>query len=228
MSSDDWDETVRAIRDLDRIDEAVAACGTLDRIADASRTSALYALLDDEEFFVREAAATPLARLEGVRALPALFRAATRGELDGHDNDGLTATICDVLAAESRAAAPLLLEMLTSADAATRAHGAWALGFVVPHAPADRLIESLRSDGDARVRSCAAGSLSSFKLTAGVYEALTTALDDSDESVRTSAISALGYLGDRRAVEVLTLRSAGATVNERRMIAHALATLAKR
>jgi HEAT repeat protein len=227
MSAGDWDDTVRAVRNLHRVDEAVAACERLDRLADASRTSALYALLDDDEFFVREAAATPLARLEGIRALPALFRAATRGELDGHDNDGLTATICDLLEAEAGAAAPLLLEMLTSADAATRANGAWALGFVVPHAPADRLVESLCSDCDARVRSSAAGSLSSFTRTAGVYEALSTALDDPDESVRISAIASLGYLGDRRAIDVLSNRSGGATENERRMIAHALATLGR-
>jgi HEAT repeat protein len=228
MSADAWDETVRALKDIDRVDAAVAACDRLDRLADASRVTALYALLDDESFFVREAAATPLARLEGVRALPALFRASTRGELDGHDNDGLTATIADLLQTEARPAAPLLLEMLASPDAAVRAHGAWALGFVAAHAPVQPLIESIRGDCDARVRSCAAGSLPSFERAVGVYEALSAALDDSDESVRISAISSLGYLGDRRAIDLLSSRSTGATDGERRMIAHALATLGRR
>ena len=93
--------------------------------------------------------------------------------------------------------------MLESADdPETRAHAAWALGYVRPEITAEPLL-TLLNDPVAPVRAAAAGSLSSFKNDQQVGEALLQALADSDEQVRISVAAALGYLGDKRAIQPL-------------------------
>lgn len=66
------------------------ACGALDGAADESRLPDLYRLLImlKENFGAREAAVFPIARLDGLRALPRLRNALRLGKEDGHDNDG--------------------------------------------------------------------------------------------------------------------------------------------
>ena len=228
MNDAEWDRLLVEIRDLDDIDRGVRAIETLDRLASGSDVPRLYDLLDDPEFFVREAAAAPLARLEGPRALPALFRALTRGEQDGHDNDGLTATVCDLLEVHAAATSAVVVPMLASTDPVDRARAAWALGFVASEASAEPLLRTLLHDPDPTARASAAGSLSSFPANADVYPALVSALDDADEPVRVAAVSSLGYLGDLRAIDVLRSRSGRSNPAERGMIDHAIKTLSAR
>lgn len=221
-----WIQLINDLRNGEDVERAVKACETISKIADESHVPDLYVLLQDESFFVREAAADPLAGLEGVTALPALFQALTRGAQDGHDNDGLSSTIIGLLEAHQATAAPVLLAMLGAADAETRAHAAWALGFVEPEITADPLLTAL-SDPVASVRSAAAGSLSSFKNNPRVIDALLEALQDNHEQVRISAASALGYLRDRRAIQSLKSMLVNSNRNSRRVVEYALKQLSR-
>lgn len=200
-------EWKRILADLHAEDDgprAVAAYEALDKAADESRLPDLHRLLtDSDNFFVREAAAVPIARLEGLRALPDLLRAHQRGSQDGHDNDGLSTVIADLVAGAPQEAAPLLLSMLVDASEKTRSAAAWLLGFVSEVTSPEPLLVAL-GDPSSQVRADAAGSLASYGGRAGVFEGLVQTLDeDTDEDVRVSAASALGYLGDKRALPAL-------------------------
>lgn len=183
------------------INRAVRSAEALCEAADESRVPDLYALLDDSDFFIREAAAEPLARLEGARALPVLFRALAQGAADGHDNDGLSDVIATLLEASGGEAAPLLLRMLRSLVGQEREDAAWALGFLPAEVALEPLLDAL-GDGSPTVRSAAAGSLGSFEGDR-VVVALIERLGDEDERVRVSAADALGYVGDARTIPAL-------------------------
>jgi bilin biosynthesis protein len=198
----EWERVVSDLRQVEDIDRAVEASFTLARIAGPSRIPDLYDLLEDPDDFVREAAADPLAHLEGIRAIPALFRALTRGIQEGHDNDSLHATLSALLEAHQQQAVLILTEMLNDASSATRANAAWGLGFVSSEASPDVLVGALR-DENANVRSAAAASLASFKGDLQAVDSLIGALKDSDEQVRIAAAHALGYGEDKRAVSPL-------------------------
>ena len=67
---------------------------------------------------------------------------------------------------------------------------------------ADPLLAML-ADPDVTVQSTAIGSLASFDHDPRVVTALLQTLEDANEQVRIASISALGYLGDPRALEPL-------------------------
>ncbi len=202
MAEQDWDRLVADLRAVvDDIDRAVDAVPALAALADASRVPELYRLLRDDDFFVREAAAEPLARLEGVRALPQLFEALSRGEHEGHDNDGLVFTIVELLGAHPEEVRPLLLAMLRSPTPQERGHAAWALGFVPAEEALDPLLAAL-ADQSPAVRGAAAGALGRYAADK-VIDPLLQALQDGDAWVRVDVAATLGYLGDRRAVPAL-------------------------
>lgn len=203
----EWEQILADLRGAeDDVDRAVAACTALDVVADESRLSELRRLLTDgDDFFVREAAAVPVARLEGIRALPALLHAQQRGREEGHDNDGLNTVIVGVVESEPSEAASILLGMLAEPSEDSRCSAAWLLGFLVGFVSPGPLLDAL-GDPSPNVRSDAAGSLSGFGRTASVVDALIHALStDVDDQVRVSAASALGYLGDKRALPALQL-----------------------
>ncbi len=191
----------RLVEDLRSDDRAVRAASIFGRVADESRVPDLYRLLESDDFFIREAAAEPLARLEGARALPALFTALTRGESEGHDNDGLVATVSDLLEDNPQGVAPLVLQMVSAPEWEQREHAAWALGFLPSDVALEPLLAALR-DESPDVRSAAAGSLGSFE-GEDVLLPLIECLRDDDKRVRVSAADALGYLGERQAVPAL-------------------------
>jgi HEAT repeat protein len=203
MSQSDWAQLLQDLYNIADIDRAVKASLALAEVANETHTLELYKLLQDESFFIREAAAVPLARLEGIKALPALFQAFTRGIQDGYDNDGLNATIADLLESHQKEATPILLKMLTETDDEIRANAAWALGFVASEITAEPLMYALNNDESSKVRSAAAGSLGSFSGNPKVVDELVKAIKDKDEQVRISVISSLGYLGDRRGIPPL-------------------------
>jgi hypothetical protein len=129
MSNSQWSQLIQDLHGKN-VDRAVRACEEISELADETNISELYSLLEEDSFFIREAAAFPLARLEGVKALPALFGAYTRGFQDGHDNDGMHVAISDLLEENQQAALPLLENMLLEEDKDIRANAAWALGFI--------------------------------------------------------------------------------------------------
>jgi HEAT repeat protein len=199
----DQDRIVADLHDVADLDRAVAACDTLARAADESWLPRLHQLLaTGRDFFVREAAAVPIARLEGLRALPQLLYALQRGEAEGHDNDGLASVVSDLVWANPAEAAPRLLQMIREPAERQRADAAWLWGFAAEALTPEPLL-TLLSDPSPRVRSAAAGSLSSFPGREDVFAGLAHALEDPDEGVKRSAASALGYYGDRRAIPML-------------------------
>lgn len=224
MPDELWSQLVNDLRNSADMKRAVKAAKAISKVATVAHIPMLYDLLQDASFWVREVAAEPLARLEGIKALPALFQALTQGELDGHDNDGLSFCIIELVEADKTAAAPVLLEMLSSTDAERRSQALWALGFVASEIPADALLAAL-SDPDERVCGDAAGSLASFKDDPRVVDALLNCLNDGNQYVRDCVVSALGYLGDKRALEPLKALQKDTPESSRRFLAYALQQL---
>jgi HEAT repeat protein len=202
MPKTNWSQLIEDLRGED-IDRLVNAYQKIDEVADKSHVPELYSLLNDENFVIREAAASPLARLEGAKVLPHLFQAYTRGFQDGHDNDGLSATITDLLEEKAEESAPLLLEMLQSSDSETRANAAWALGFTASQIKPNVLLDLLETENNPEVRLAVIGSLSSFTGSSEVAEKLISLLSNTDEQVRINVISSLGYLGNKMAIAPL-------------------------
>jgi HEAT repeat protein len=199
MSQIDWSQLIQELQS-DDVDLSIRACEIISKVADQTKVPELYALLQDESFFVREAVAEPLARLEGVSALPALFSAYTQGFQDRHDNDGLSFTIVELLKTFPKEIAPILIEMLKDTDAEVRANAAWASGFVASFIDPDMLMSMLSSETDLNVKTSLIGSLSSFKNNSKVVDTLIRMLKDEDEQILITTISSLGYLGDKRAI----------------------------
>ena len=202
MSKPKWSQLIKDLRSEDT-DRIVNAYQKIFEMADGSHVPELYILLNDEDFVIREAAASPLARLEGVKALPQLFQAFTRGFQDGHDNDRLTATITDLLEEKEEEATPLLLEMLQSPDNETRANAIWALGYTASQIKPNVLLDLLETENNQEVRSVIIGSLSSFTGSSEVAEKLLSLLGEVHEQVRIDVISSLGFLGNKIAIDPL-------------------------
>src|SRR5262245_13534968 len=93
MLEREWEEVVDALRDLDDVGAAVRAAEHLHRSATLDDVPRLLRLLQDERFFVREAAAWPLSELAGATYLQELLQAYQRGFDEGHDNDGFSAAL---------------------------------------------------------------------------------------------------------------------------------------
>lgn len=200
---EEWDRIIADLHDIEDVDRAVAAMRRLDRASDRSRLPALYRLLTKgRDFFVREAAAEPIIRLDGLKALPRLLHALKLGEAERHDNDGLAFSISGLVMEQAEGAAQWLRPMLRDPSDWTRGKAAWLWGFARPATEAGPLFP-LMNDPSPSVRSAAVGSLGSFEGRDDVFAALVAALEDGDDQVRSSAISALGYYGDPRALPLL-------------------------
>jgi HEAT repeat protein len=216
MRKQNWPQLVQDLQSPD-VKRAVRAYAEISEVADESHVPELYSLLNDESFFVREAVASSLARLEGVAALPHLFQAYTRGFQEGHDNDGLTATITEFLEENQEEATPLLLDMLKSTDPETRANAAWALGFTASQIGPDVLLSLLETESVQEVRQAIVGSLDSFDRSPEVINKLIELLTDNNEQVKIAAVSALGYMGNKQAIiplEELLEKSTSSRVQE--------------
>ncbi len=123
---------LESLRDFDTPGRAVAAAAALQRDASVEDVPRLVALLSDSEFFVREAAAWPLSDLGRVEALPQLIEAHKAGSADGHDNDGLSAAVVDLVTANASASRPILLALIERSDSRARAVAEWLLSFCEP------------------------------------------------------------------------------------------------
>ena len=129
MSENDWDDIVTLLRDLGDVDRAVAAGQRLQAMATAEDVPRLLALLKDDSFFVREAAAWPLSDLGTTEALPQLLEALHRGFQEGHDNDGLSAALADLAELKPHEASLELKEILKAGPSHLREHAIWLLEF---------------------------------------------------------------------------------------------------
>lgn len=199
-----WSKIVAEMRGED-VDRMVAASYELDKIATKADLPRLYRLLRDEEFFIREAAAVPVSRLGGLRALPRLLDAWERGGREGHDCDGLTVPIWSVVENDPAASAKVLLKLIESRSQQRRQSAAWLMGFVSEALQPAPLLNALQSKSPS-LRSTACGALGSFDKPEhrdAVLTGLMVACSDPDEQVRVSAICALGVIGDSQAEQTL-------------------------
>lgn len=218
MEQAEWDRLIEELRDLDDFERAVEASNALRGVTDPSRIPELERLVQDEENWAREAAATALINLKGLKALPLLLHALELGVQDDEDNDTLAFEIVELVESQKDEAAPMLLEMLRSPRPEARSHAAWLLGFFSGEVSPEPLIEASK-DPSPDVRSAALGSLSSFRGHSGVLAAMLSQLEAAEEDVRVSAASALGYFGDRSVVPDL-LRAMGDPAERVRRFAH--------
>lgn len=127
MDEKAWIEITKAIKSTD-VNTAVDGCARLQAEAGLEDEPQLLEMLHHPDFFVREAAAWPLAELSGPRVLPQLFLAYQRGFDEGHDNDGFTAALLEIpsLHPETKA---VLEEMLGDADGVLRENIVWLMEF---------------------------------------------------------------------------------------------------
>jgi hypothetical protein len=132
MNPTDWEAITRDLRgDLDPARMAAAAA-QLHSTATTEDIPRLRELLGDESFFVREAAAWPLAELAGADYLAELLGAYQRGLDDGHDNDGFTAALIKLAESDPVHVAEALQPLARSSDDALRENAQWLLTFCAP------------------------------------------------------------------------------------------------
>ncbi len=107
---------------------AVTACERLRESACIQDGPHLLGLLKHPDFFVREAAAWPLAALMGPQVLQELLVAYQLGFDEGLDNDGFTAALLEipVLHSETRTA---LTDFISQADGSVKDHAVWLMEF---------------------------------------------------------------------------------------------------
>ena len=127
MDDQQWLDISRDLASSD-VDRKVAACETLHEQAQREDIPRLLDLLTHSDWFIREAAAWPLAELAGAQVLPQLLAAYQRGFDDGHDNDGFSAALLEIpaLFPESQSDVARLLE---TANGALREDLEWLLTF---------------------------------------------------------------------------------------------------
>ncbi len=136
MEHDRWLALVEALSDQD-VNACVTAVESIHAEATADDIPKLLKLLEDENFFVREAAAWPLAWLAGPSVLPQLLVAYQRGFDQGHDNDGSTGALLEIPALFPAEAKASLESLASSSDQPTLGHARWLLEFLPPSKPND-------------------------------------------------------------------------------------------
>jgi hypothetical protein len=128
MHQEAFSSIVAALDDED-VEACVEAAGRLHKESEVEDIPALLALLESNDFFVREAAAWPLAELAGVRLLTELFAAYQRGFDEGHDNDGFTAALLEIPALHPAEAKEALMRLIAESAEPTLGHATWLLEF---------------------------------------------------------------------------------------------------
>lgn len=124
-----WNEIIAALDSRD-VDTSVAAAARLQAEASIEDVPALLRLLrEGSDFFVREAAAWPLAELVGPKVLPELLAAYQLGLDEGHDNDGFTAALLEIPALYPAETKTALEQLEKSATGHVREHALWLLEF---------------------------------------------------------------------------------------------------
>lgn len=129
MNERRWQELVASLRQGEDVERMVAAARSLQSEATAEDVPKLVNLLEDENFFVREAAAWPLSELGRTEALPQLLRAYQRGLDEGHDNDGFSTALIDLFEMNQSAAAPVLRELSGAGESGIAETASWLLTF---------------------------------------------------------------------------------------------------
>lgn len=169
MTQEKWIQLFTAIQETDDMKRAMKAAKEISKKADKSHVSDLRSLLRSENQFTREVAAYPLLRLEGLGILPELFEAMQYGESLGHDNDGLTHAMIELIESDPDASLPFLLPMLESKKPASRADAAWAMSYVARSVGPEILINFILKETDQEVRCVAVDALQIYAEPAATY-----------------------------------------------------------
>ncbi|THG77175.1 HEAT repeat domain-containing protein [Pseudomonas sp. A-1] len=128
MNHTAWNEIVTSLDSLD-IDSAIAAAERLQNESTDDDIPRLVELLKYESFFVREAAAWPLAEIAGPAVLEPLFAAYRRSEEEGHDNDGFSAALIELATLHPDICRSALDKLQSSQDSYVRELSLWLLEF---------------------------------------------------------------------------------------------------
>jgi|SRR5687768_13482113 len=128
MNDSRWQQLIATIKG-DDVEAMVLACEALYKEADTSDVPRLLQLLENEDFVVREAAAWPLASVGGPEVLPELFLAYQRGFDDGHDNDGFTTALIELVELHPNDSRQKLLELKVSSNPIIQKYAEWLLQF---------------------------------------------------------------------------------------------------
>jgi hypothetical protein len=131
MEASAWSTVVTELSHQD-VDTCVTAAARLHAEANVDDVPNLIELLQSNDFFVREAAAWPLAELAGPKVLVELLVAYQRGFDEGYDNDGFTAALLEIPALYPNETEPSLTKIARTAEGPMRDHAEWLLEFCVP------------------------------------------------------------------------------------------------
>ena len=123
-----WNEIVSALSDRD-VSICVKASSKLHTGATPEDIPRLLALLENADFFIREAAAWPLVELSGPSVLPQLLAAYQRGFDEGHDNDGFTAALLEIPALFGPEARHAIASLAETAEGTMKHNALWLLEF---------------------------------------------------------------------------------------------------
>ncbi|WP_411879404.1 HEAT repeat domain-containing protein [Polaromonas sp. YR568] len=128
MNLNAWNEIVSGLSNPD-VPTCVEAASRLHAGAVPEDIPQLLSLLESDDFFVREAAAWPLAELAGPAALPQLLKAYQRGFDEGHDNDGFSAALLEIPALFGPEATRAIAAFAETAEGKMKGHALWLLEF---------------------------------------------------------------------------------------------------
>jgi hypothetical protein len=107
----------------------VQAAERLHRECTTQDVPKLMRLLENNDFFIREAAAWPLIELAGPSVLKELLTAYQRGFDDGHDNDGFTAALLELPYLEYTATVEAATKLAQTSQEPMKGHAGWLLTF---------------------------------------------------------------------------------------------------
>lgn len=133
MNDGEWQALNRRLRSRDNLDVAVTAAQQLHKTATREDLPKLMELLNDEDSFIREAAAWPVSELAGPSSLENLLIAYQRGLDEGQDNDGFSAALIDLVESHQEGSREILQRLAESGDEAKRENALWLLQFCEPH-----------------------------------------------------------------------------------------------
>ncbi len=128
MKATAWSEIVAGLN-ATSVEVCVAAASRLHAEAGAEDIPNLLDLLNSGDFFIREAAAWPLAELGGPAVLIDLLAAYQRGFDEGHDNDGFTAALLEIPALFPEDTKTSLASIIAAAVEPMRGHALWMAEF---------------------------------------------------------------------------------------------------
>jgi hypothetical protein len=131
MTEAEWQDIVCGLREIDA-NVAAAAAEQLHTQSTTEDLDRLLKLLDDDDFFLREAAAWPLSEIAGPSSLRELLNAYQRGFDEGHDNDGFTTALVELATADPSGCRQVLERLAESESAQLRENAFWLLSFCEP------------------------------------------------------------------------------------------------